>query len=140
MAGVRRWRRWRRGRRTLRLDGWLVDSWQGAVDDVVGLYATRERTQLTVGASLVNEVDGKFRPRVASAADTRSGLALLRQLAANGLLVRDNAPDLGQLTTVHVRELPTGMTLVPGSRADLVRAAAWALLAAHQSIPEPSIR
>lgn len=122
------------------LDGWLVPDWVTGFDDVDGIAATRERTQLTVGAALVNETDGRFRAKVATASDTRAGLALLRQLVATGRLVHDGAPDLDQLTQVHVRELPGGMTIVSGHRADLVRAAAWAVLAAYETQPEPSIR
>jgi hypothetical protein len=122
------------------LDGWLVDSWAEAFADVAGLYATRARTQLVIGPALASDVDQRYRARVATPTETRAGLALLRQLVATGAVVHDQAPELEQLTTVHVKELSSGLSIVAGSRSDLCQAAAWALLAAHQSAPEPAIR
>ena len=121
------------------LDGWIVDGWAEAFADVALLFALRHRAELVVGATLISDVDPRFRAKPAAAADTRAGLALLRQFAAAGRLVHDDAPDLEQLSAVRVRELPTGLSIVAGCRADLVRAAAWALHAAHLSQPEPAI-
>jgi hypothetical protein len=122
------------------LDGWLVESWADAFADVAGLFAARARTQLVVGPELELHVDRRYRAHTATASDTRSGLALVRQLVQTEQLVHDQAPELEQLTTVHVREQASGLTIVAGTRADLAKAAAWALLAAHDSVPEPSIR
>ena len=121
------------------LDGWLCGSWAEAFADVELLRAVRERVHLQVGQTLVREVEPRLRAKVQSAAQTRAGLALLRQLAASGQVIHDDAPDLEQVTTVRVRELPSGLAVVAGARADLARAAAWALLAAHDSAPEPAI-
>ena len=122
------------------LDGWLVDDWAAAFGDVQMIFDVRERADLIVGSALVADVEPRLRSTVASAADTRAGLALLRQFATTGQVVHDEkSTDLDQVTTVKVRELPSGLTIVAGSRADLVRASAWALLAAHRSTPEPAI-
>ncbi len=121
------------------LDGWLVDDWATASDHIGRMFAMRDRVELHVGPALMVDVDAAFRPIPATAADTRAGLALLRQLVATGAVVHEGREDLDQLTSVHVRELPTGLTLVAGHRADLARAAAWAILAAHQSAPIPAI-
>jgi hypothetical protein len=121
------------------LDGWLVDTWAQASADIGWLVAAHDRAELHVGPALMVDIDAAYRPTMATQADTRAGLALLRQLVAAGALVHDGAPDLEQLTSVHVRELPTGLTTVTGHRADLARAASWALLAAHQSAPQPAI-
>jgi hypothetical protein len=121
------------------LDGWLVDSWAEAFADVKLLAGVRDGVVLAVSPTLASEVEPRYRARLMSAADTRAGLALLRQLVAAGRVCHDEAPDLDQLTAVHVRELPSGLSIVAGSRADLARAAAWALLTAHESQPQPAI-
>jgi hypothetical protein len=121
------------------LDGWLCGTWAEAFDDVAGIAATRPRVEVIVGPALVAAVEPRWQARVAKPADTRAGLALLRQLVDGAQVTHDDAPDLAQLTTVHVREAPTGMRIAAG-RADLVRAAAWAILAAHAAAPEPAIR
>jgi hypothetical protein len=123
----------------LELDGWLVDDWAAAFADVELLAGVREQVTLVVASSLVDQVEPRYRPTVATPADTRAGLALLRQMISTGHLCHDQAPDLEVLTSVHVRETATGLTLVGGVRADLVRAAAWALLAAHRAPPMPAI-
>jgi hypothetical protein len=121
------------------LDGWLVDDWAAAFADVELLAGVRDRVELVVASSLVDQVEPRYRPKVMAPADTRAGLALLRQLISTGQVCHDRAPELEVLTAVHVRETPTGLTLVPGVRADLVRASAWALLAAHRAPPIPAI-
>jgi hypothetical protein len=120
------------------LDGWLVESWAEAFADVE-LLATGRSVDLAISPTLANEVAPRYDPRLMSAGDTRAGLALLRQLVTAGHICHDVAPDLEQLTTVHVKELPSGLSIVAGSRADLARAAAWAVLTAHESQPEPAI-
>jgi hypothetical protein len=121
------------------LDGWLVDDWAAAFADVELLAGVRDRVELVVASSLVDQVEPRYRPKVMVPADTRAGLALLRQLVSTGQVCHDRAVELEVLTAVHVRETPTGLSLVPGVRADLVRAAAWALLAAHRAPPIPAI-
>ena len=104
------------------------------------IFDVRERADLIVGSPLVADVEPRLRSTLARAPDTRAGHALLRQFATTGQVVHDEkSTDLDQVTTVKVRELPSGLTIVAGSRADLVRASAWALLAAHRSTPEPAI-
>jgi hypothetical protein len=121
------------------LDGWLVDDWATASGDVQLLVDVRDRVTVIVGTALAADVEPRHHATVATPADTRAGLALLRQLMTTGQVVHDAGPDLDQLAAVHVRELPSGLTPVAGQRADLARAAAWALLAAHRSHPAPAI-
>ena len=121
------------------VDGWLVDTWQEAFADVDLLVGTRTRVVVIVAPSLTLEAPAALRASTSAAADTRAGLALIRQLAATGRLVHDDAADLDQVTTVRVREQVGGLAVVPGARADLVRACAWALHAAHARPAEPSI-
>jgi len=121
------------------LDGWIVESWDQAIADVDLLRGTR-RVALVVGATLAGVVPPRFGAAVATAADTRAGLALIRQFASTGRVVHDDTADLEQVTTVRVRETGTGLVLVAGHRADLARAAAWALQVAHTATPSPSIR
>ena len=123
----------------LELDGWLVESWAEAFADVELLAGLRDSVVLAISPTLANDVEPRYQPRLMSAADTRAGLALLRQLVAAGHLCHDQAPDLEQLTTCHVKELSTGLSIVAGARSDLARAAAWAVLTAHESQPEPAI-
>ena len=123
----------------LELDGWLVDDWATAFADVELLAGSRDRVELVVAASLVAQVEPRYRAKVMTPADTRAGLALVRQYVTTGQVCHDAAPDLDVLTAVHVRETATGLVLVPGVRSDLVRAAAWALLAAHRAPPMPAI-
>ena len=120
------------------LGGWLVDGWEEAAADLASLAASRQ-TSVIVGASLAGSIDPTYAATVATAAETRSGLALVRALVAAGRVAHDQAPDLAQLTTVRVKEPPSGLTTVPGYRADLARAAAWALQAAHARPNEPAI-
>ena len=121
------------------LDGWLVESWAEGFADVGLLAGLRDSVVLAVSPSLANEVEPRYQARVMSAANTRAGLALLRQMVGAGQVCHDEAPDLAQLTAVHVKELASGLSLVAGARADLARASAWALLAAHETQAEPAI-
>ena len=54
------------------LDGWYVDDWAAAFADVDLLAAVR-RVELVVAASLVDQVEPRYRPKVAVPADTRGG-------------------------------------------------------------------
>jgi len=75
----------------------------------------------------------KVSARCVTSSDTKSGLALFRQLFAAGRLVHDDTGELDkQLAAIRVRELSSGMNLVPGVRNDLVKATVWALQAAHR--------
>jgi len=121
------------------LDGWLCGSWAEAFADVELLGAVRDRVHLSVGVTLAAQVRPRLQATAQGPAQTRAGLALLRQLVASGRVVHDDAPDLEQVTTVRVRELPSGLAVVAGTRADLARAAGWALMAAHKAPVGPVI-
>lgn len=128
----------------LELDGWLRDDWDSAIRDLERLAELREIRELHVGASLLDRLptDGKLpAARPANYATARRGLALLRDLAANGRVVHDETTGeldraLGQ---AQVRESPTGLYLVAQGPTHLVKAAAWALAAAHRPVKLPAI-
>jgi len=110
------------------------------------LTATHPGSRLRVGAPLANE-PGSHAVQVAervvaSNADTRTGLALLRDLVATERLIHDGSHDLGvQLTSVRVSEGAAGLSIAVGTRADLVRCAAWIVTAlqAPRRAPEPFV-
>ena len=70
----------------LEVDGWLRRDWDQAMVDVQGLCSTGRVRRLLVGGSLLDRVPTGVRPQPLpmSGADTRRGLALLRDLAATG--------------------------------------------------------
>jgi hypothetical protein len=74
---------------------------------------------------------------------TRAGLALLRELTATGRVHHDGSGDMAQVSTVRVVPSASGgLTLAGGARADLTRAAAWAvrdLLRAAEAAPAPFV-
>lgn len=120
------------------VDAWTADSWEAAVADVAAVYAGREHGRLLLGPSMWDRIGGSaVSARCVHSTDTRSGLALFRQMFGAGRIVHDSTHELdAQLLAVKVRELSSGMNLVPGGRNDLVKATVWALQAAHrQRIP-----
>jgi len=128
-----------------RLDvgGWLRDDWDSAIDDVRWLVEARKVRQLLVGASLLDRVPAGL-PRVtaAGARETRTGLALLRDLAVSGQLLHgDMTPQLDEaLGLAKVKEAPTGLFLVARGPTHLIRALVWAVSAAHKPARVPTIR
>lgn len=116
------------------IDAWTVDTWEQAIADVAAVYQDREHGRLLLGPSMWDKLGGsQVSARCVMSTDTRSGLALLRQLFARGRVIHDNTPELdAQLAANKVRELTSGMNLVPGRRNDLIKAAVWALQAAHR--------
>src|SRR5262245_9435285 len=128
----------------LEAGGWLCPDWDTALADVRRLGVARRIRHLQVGASMLNRVPpGTIpAPRAAGSAETRVGLALLRDLAANRQLVHDRATrDLDEAVGLaHVRETPSGqLMLAQRGPTHLVRALVWALNAAHKPIPEPAV-
>lgn len=124
------------------LDGWLCVDWDAALDDVYRLGRSRRISELLVGASLLNRVPPDMTPPpVASGRrETTLGLALIRDLAANQMLVHDRTRELDDaLAAAQVKELSTGLRLEPSGPTHLVRAAVWALHAAHKPAPVPAI-
>jgi hypothetical protein len=113
------------------------------VADVAHLTELYTVRRLAVGASMADRVPPTLRsiaePR--AGAQTRAGLALLRDLAIGGRLVHDvTTTELDEtLGMALVREAPTGLFLLSKGPTHLVRATVWALLAAHKPAAEPAI-
>lgn len=126
----------------LGLDGWHVATWQQALDDLRLLQSTHDTFRLTVGASLLVRLPPGIRGTAGTATLSRSTLPLMRELCAQGALVHDSRQgDLDeQVATVRVTEAVGGLAVVAGARSDLVRAASWALAAAHRPKRNPAIR
>jgi hypothetical protein len=124
------------------VDGWLRPDWDSAMLDVQRLGALREIRVLLVGASLLARVpEGMVpSPSPAGGAETRLGLPLLRDLAAGGMLAHDENGELAQaVTAAQVKELSTGLQLVPGHATHLVKALCWAVNAAHAPKPAAAV-
>lgn len=126
----------------LEVDGWICPDWDTALGDALVLSGARPVKQLLVGASLVDRVPPGTVPApiAVGGRETRTGLALVRDLALGGQLAHDTAPDLDNaFSLARVREAPTGLYLVSRGPIHLVRAAVWALQAAHRPSPSPAI-
>lgn len=127
----------------LELDGWLCPDWDTAVADAQALTRLRSIKSLHVGASLIDRLPSSTSPApvAAGAKETRTGLALLRDLALGGVLVHDAATSEldNAFTQARVREAASGLHLVARGPTHLVRAAVWALQAAHRPSPSPAI-
>jgi hypothetical protein len=141
-AGVACARRLVDGR--LELDGWLRGDWDSAIGDVEDLAKDHQVRRLLVGASLMDRLPAGLVGLAESRGSTevRIGLALLRDLAATGQVVHDaNTTDLDTvLEQAMVREGPAGLVLFAKGDTHLVRAAVWALAAAHKRSRVPVIR
>jgi hypothetical protein len=126
----------------LEVDGWMRPDWDAAIADVQALAAIRPLRQLVVGASLRDRVPSSLpTPVPAAGTATRTGLALIRDLALHGQVVHDvNTWELDHAISVaRVREAPTGLVLVARGPTHLVRACVWALAAAAKPVPMPAI-
>jgi hypothetical protein len=127
----------------LELDGWLCRDWTSAMDDVERIG--RPIRELLVGASLLTSVPADMapRPRAAVSTQTRVGLALLRDLVVTGQIVHDDNVPVRHLDEVfagtQVRTTMAGLVVVASPAAHLVKAAVWALQAAHRPTPVPSV-
>jgi hypothetical protein len=123
----------------LEVDGWLTEDWDTALDDVRLLGVTREIREILVGASMFDRVPSLMvpAPTPAGGAETRPGLAVFRDLCANGLVVHDTTTrELDEAVTgARVKEGVLGLTLVPGGSRHLVNALVWAVGAAHKPVP-----
>jgi hypothetical protein len=126
----------------LELDGWLCPDFKTALGDVQELAAARKVRGVQVGASMVDRVPTDL-PRVTPAGtkQTKTGLALLRDLAGGDALVHDaSSRDLAHaLQTASVREAPTGLYLLAKGPTHLVKALVWALQAANRPVPVPAV-
>jgi hypothetical protein len=107
------------------------------------LAQLRPIRQLIVGASLMDRIPQGTAPtpQRAGGTETRTGLALLRDLVVAGQVVHDDTTyELDQAFGVaHVREAPTGLFLIARGPTHLIRAAVWALAAAHRPAPVPAV-
>jgi hypothetical protein len=105
----------------------------------------RPGSVLVVGASLFADAEvatiDTFRTLKAGFAETAAALSTLRELLTTDRVTHDQSPDLtAQALSARVTEGVSGMSLVPGIRSDLLRAAVWSLrIAFTQPVPEPAI-
>ena len=133
----------RAGDGRLEVGGWCCPDWDTAMANVAGLQENRGVRALMVGASLADRTAGMTpRARPAGPAETRHGLALVRDLAAGSELVHDT--DSLELDTAMigamVRVAPTGLMLAAKGSTHLVRAVTWAVAAAHRPAKVPAVR
>jgi hypothetical protein len=121
--------------------GDLCDNRAQAYDLAREACGARDGSQVVVGASLSGDpaLADLGGPVVkAGRAETPSALATLRDMLATGQVVQDRSPGLeSQALSARVTVGGSGaMTLVGGTRTDLLRAAAWAL---QRAVREPVI-
>jgi hypothetical protein len=124
------------------VDGWLCPNWDTALQDLQTLTQTRRVKQIGVGGSMVSSLPPGLwpPPRPVGGAETRAGLALLRDLAASGIVVHDDTPDLDEaMHSAMVRERAAGLALEPSGPTHLIKAMVWALHAACKPTREPSV-
>lgn len=124
----------------LGLDGWTVPTWKRALADLQWLQGGHDLMRLHVGASLLVRLPPGIRGTAGTATLSRSTLPLLRELIAQGAVVHDSTEIDEQVYTVRVTEAVGGLAVVAGARSDLLRAASWALAAAHRPRRTPTIR
>lgn len=120
------------------VDGWLCDDRAAALASAHELVAEWPSSSTLLLAPSLRSSSG--RP-VAPSIETRFGLSLLRSHVKLGLVHHDDTPELdAQLAEARVRPMPGGgLSLVAGTRSDLVRALVWALRAAEVATPRPAI-
>lgn len=123
----------------LGLDGWTVPTWTDALADLRRLQRSHELVKLYAGASLLVRLPPGVRARPATATLTLSTLPLMRELVAAASIVHESAELDEQVETVRVVPAATGLKVAAGARSDLLRAASWALSAAHRPRRTPSI-
>jgi len=123
----------------IEVDGWSCEDWDQAVADVRQLAGLRQVRQLLVGASLLDRVPPGTvpPPEAAGSRETRTGLALFRDLAASAALVHNSATaELADaVRNCQVKEGLAGLALVGGGKPHVVKAAVWAVQAAHAPAP-----
>jgi hypothetical protein len=121
----------------------LCPDWDTAVGEALAVGLYREVRDLQVGASMFARMPPGAvpTPRPAGGTETRPGLALLRDLAASGLLVHDSAgAELEEaVSAARVKEGAAGLVLMKSGTSHLVRALVWAVAAAHKPSPVPAI-
>lgn len=117
------------------IDGVACDTWDEAMDYARKFRAISPGSRLLVGASMMTSVPqdmyGQALP--ARGVEARRGLAVLKRLVADGLIVHDRTTQLDiQVAAARVRPSSDGMQLAPAGRQDLLRAALWAVWAAQE--------
>ena len=126
------------------VDAWECDDWDTAVAEVRRLQLVRPVRQLLVGANMLDRIPPGMvpTPERAGGTETRRSLSLLRDLVAGGQLVHDATTfELdAAFAAAHVRETTTGLQLLNAEKMHIVKAAVWAVGAAHKPAPTPSIR
>jgi len=126
----------------IEVDGWVRGDWDSAIVDLQRLSALRPIRELHVGASLLDRLEGAGLPRARPVTNTQTApaLALLRDLAAGGMLVHEATPDLdAALRRAQVREQAGGLVLASQGPRALVKALVWVLQAAHRPSRVPAI-
>jgi len=125
------------------LGGWTTESWALALDDAQALVRARPGSKLVVGPAVAARVtDLRPRPARMGSLETRLGLALLRDLTAGGLVVHDadTAALDEQIEGARVRPVPGGgLAFISSRRADVLRAAVWALHCAQTRSLRPAV-
>lgn len=124
----------------LEVDAWPCASLDDALASADAVAAMHDQVPVTrvEGAGIVS----RRRCQRAGAAETRTGLQLLREVLSAGRLMHDDTPELdAQLTEARVREVSGGLALVhvAGKATHLVRAVVWAVRAAAVGSPTPAI-
>jgi hypothetical protein len=127
------------------VDGGAFESWAEALRWARKFVDASPGSRMAVGASMLEQVPRDFPNRAAvrraGSTETRRGLSLLRSLVADGRVVHEYTPDLDeQLGDARVRQTDGGLSLVPGPRSDLLRAALWALWFMQAPPAAPVIR
>lgn len=124
------------------IDGWCCDTWAEALDSARAVCEWRDGSKLIVGQAIFQRIpDVRPRPARAGSTETRTGLALLRELVRTGAVIHDETPELDeQVGQARVRAVASGgLALISSRRADIVRAAVWALREAQQQKMAPAI-
>jgi hypothetical protein len=123
----------------LGVDAWCVSTWREALADLRTLYEQHETVRLYAGASLLVRLPPGMRAVAGTSTLTRATLPLMRELVRAGEIIHDSADLDEQIDQARVTDSIGGLTAVPGVRSDLVRAASWALAAAHRPKRTPGI-
>ena len=115
-----------------------------AIDWLVSVAEANPGSRLVVGASLATDPDVARVPvelvEAAGTAQLRISLPMMRELVGAGRLVHDGSEDLAaQVERARVVVGQSGLGLArAGFRADLLRAASWAIASLAAQPPAPA--
>jgi hypothetical protein len=123
------------------VDGVAVESWSDAWLWVHKFSEAFPGSRLLLGAALETSIPTDLaKGRRVGIRESRTGLAILRSLVAEGRVVHDTTTELDrQVATARVVPTELGLRLVSSTRCDTLKAAVWALWAAAQAPPSPTI-